>query len=258
MIASQTAASAPYKRLSWPQAFWDLLLIQLANWRWSWPATLINGLLIPLTTLFFIRSAAGESGASSEFLISGNIIISLIFTTMGGTSARFSFMRTFGVLDYYATLPVSKVLLVLAVNFGFLILTLPSAFLTILIAQLFGMHFTLNLTFFLIVPLASFSLSAVGAFVGVVAPNFDTANTITAILQFFFMGAGPILIPAERLPDFLNMVGRALPSTYAADALRRSLANNYDFTFLFDLAFLIVFNLAAMFFVAKRMEWRRG
>ena len=243
---------------TWAKTFWDLLVIQLANWRWSWPATIINGLLVPLTALFFIKAASGDGTTSNEFLISGNIIISLIFTTMYGTSARFSFMRTFGVLDYYATLPVPKVLLVLAVNAGFLILTLPSALLTIVIAQLFGLHFQLNLTFFLIVPLASFSLSAVGAFVGVAAPNFDTANTITAILQFLFMGAGPVLLPAERLPDFLNVIGHFLPSTYAADALRHSLSENYDLTFLLDLVFLIGFDLAAMFFVAKRMEWRRG
>jgi ABC-2 type transport system permease protein len=246
------------KKPGWPQVFWDLLLIQLANWRWSWPATLINGLLVPLTALFFLKAAAGDNAASNEFLISGNIIVSLIFTTMYGTSARFSFMRTFGVLDYYATLPVSKILLVMAVNFGFLILTLPSALLTIVIAQLFGLHFELNIFFFLIVPLASFSLSAVGAFVGVAAPNFDTANTITGILQFIFMGCGPVLIPADRLPDFINILGHLLPSTYAADALRHSLTSNYDFNFLFDLAFLAVFDLAAMLFVARKMEWRRS
>ncbi len=247
-----------FKKPGVAQVFWDLLLIQLANWRWSWPATLINGLLVPLTVLFFLKAATGDNGASNEFLVSGNIIISLIFTTMYGTSARFSFMRTFGVLDYYATLPVSKILLVLAVNCGFLVLTLPSTLLTIVIAQLFGLKFSLNIFFFLIVPLASFSLSAVGAFVGVAAPNFDTANTITAILQFVFMGCGPVLIPAERLPAFLNVIGYFLPSTYAADALRHSLSNTYDLTFGLDLGFLILFDLLAMLFVARRMEWRRG
>jgi ABC-2 type transport system permease protein len=244
--------------LSHARAFWDLLLIQLANWRWSWPATLINGLLVPLTALFFLRAAAGDNLASAEFLVSGNIIISLIFTTMYGTSARFSFMRTFGVLDYYATLPVSKIWLVLAVNTGFLILTLPSSLLTIVIAQLFGLHFQVNFFFLLIVPLASFSLSAVGAFVGVAAPNFDTANTITGILQFLFMGCGPILIPADRLPDFLNVIGHLLPSTYAADAMRHALSGSFDTAFLLDMVFLVVFDFLAMFFVARRMEWRRG
>ncbi len=243
---------------AWPVAFWDLLLIQLANWRFSWPATLINGLLIPLTTLFFLKAAAGDNAGSAEFLVSGNIVVSLIFTTMFGTSARFAFMRSFGVLDYYATLPVSKILLVLAVNTGFLILTLPSALLTIIIAQLFGLTFQLNLFFLLIVPLASFSLSAVGAFVGVVSPNFDTANTISSILQFLFMGCGPVLIPADRLPWFVNFIGSFLPSTYAADALRHSLAGSYDLQFALDIGFLVMFDLLAMLFVARKMEWRRA
>jgi ABC-2 type transport system permease protein len=240
----------------WYIAFWDLLLIQLANWRWSWPATLINGMVVPLTALFFLKAAAGESSASPEFLVSGNIIVSLIFTTMYGTSARFAFMRSFGVLDYYATLPVGKILLVLAASFSFILLSLPGTLLTIVIAGFFGLSIQLNLLFFLLIPLAAFSLSAVGAFVGVISPNFDTANTICAILQFVFMGCGPILVPAERLPSFINTLGAFLPSTYAADALRHTLTGTLDGNFLTSLAFLLVFDLLALFFVAYKMEWR--
>lgn len=243
---------------SWYVTFWDLLLIQLANWRWSWPAMLINGMLVPLTALFFLKAATGENSAPPEFLVSGNIVVSLIFTTMYGTSARFAFMRTFGVLDYYATLPVSKVLLVLAVSFGFLLLSLPGTLLTIVIAGFFGLAIQLNFLFFLLIPLASFSLSAVGAFVGVVSPNFDTANTICGILQFIFMGCGPILVPAERLPDVINFLGGFLPSTYAASAMRHALTGVIDGRFFTDLFFLLIFDALAMFFVAYKMEWRRG
>lgn len=240
--------------------FWDLFVIQLANWRWSWPATLINGLLVPLTTFFFFKMiTSGDSTQINLYLISGNIIVSLLFTTMYGTCARFAFMRTFGVLDYYATLPVYKPLLVLAVNCGFLVLTLPTAFLTLLLGEwFFSLQVSVNPTFIILVPLASFSLSAVGAFVGVVAPNFDTATTISGILQFVFMGASPVLIPAERLPEIVQWFSYLLPSTYAADALRLSLTEQYSGRFFLDLAFLIIFDLAAMIFVASKMEWRQG
>jgi ABC-2 type transport system permease protein len=235
-----------------------LFLIQLANWRWSWQAMAINGLIVPITTLYFLKTMGGSS-TQPELILSGNIIVSLIFTTMYGTSARFSFMRTFGVLDYYATLPVPKALLVLAVNAGFLVLSLPTAILTIFIGQWFlGLSLSLSPVFFILVPLASFSLSAVGAFVGVAAPNFDAANTITGILQFVFMGVGPVLLPQERLPEIVVFLGQFLPSTYAADALRHTLNSNYDGRFLLDLGFLVVFDLVAMLFVGYKMEWRRG
>ncbi|MEI6045662.1 MAG: ABC transporter permease [Chloroflexota bacterium] len=238
--------------------FWDLFLIQLANWRWSWQAMAINGLIVPMTTLYFLKTM-GTAADQPELILSGNIIVSLIFTTMYGTSARFSFMRTFGVLDYYATLPVPKALLVLAVNAGFLVLSLPTALLTVLIGQWFlGLNLSLSPMFLVLVPLASFSLSAVGAFVGVAAPNFDAANTVTAILQFIFMGLGPVLLPEERLPAFAIFLGHFLPSTYAADALRHTLNSTYDGRFFLDLAFLIIFDLLAMVFVGYKMEWRRG
>jgi ABC-2 type transport system permease protein len=240
------------------RVFWDLFLIQLANWRWSWQAMVINGLIVPMTTLYFLKTM-GAAADQPELILSGNIIVSLIFTTMYGTSARFSFMRSFGVLDYYATLPVSKGLLVLSVNAGFLVLSMPTALLTVLIGQWFlGLNLSLSPMFLVLVPLASFSLSAVGAFVGVAAPNFDAANTITGILQFIFMGLGPVLLPEERLPAIALFLGQFLPSTYAADALRHTLNSTYDGRFFVDLAFLLIFDIIAMFFVGYKMEWRRG
>lgn len=240
------------------KTFWDLFLIQLANWRWSWQAMAINGLIVPMTTLYFLKTI-GDGSSRPELLLGGNVIISLIFTTMYGTSARFSFMRTFGVLDYYATLPVSKGLLVLAVNAGFLVLSMPTAVLTIFIGQWFlGLDISLSPVFFGLVPLASFSLSAVGAFVGVAAPNFDAANTITGILQFIFMGVGPVLLPEERLPPLVNLLGQFLPSTHAATALRHTLSGDYSGSFYLDLAFLVLFDIAAMLFVGYKMEWRRS
>jgi ABC-2 type transport system permease protein len=240
--------------------FWDLFLIQLANWRWAWAATLINGLLVPFTIFFFISTIGStETTAAKIYLLSGNVIASLIFTTMYGTSARFSFMRTFGVLDYYATLPVPKPLLVLAVSSGFFVLTLPSAVITVIIGQIFfGLNLSLSPVFFLLIPLASFSLSAVGAFVGVAAPNFDTANTITGVLQFLFLGLGDILLPADRLPDIADFVSYLLPCRYAAAALRQSLSGDYALSFWLNVGVLCLFNLAAFLFVAYKMEWRRG
>lgn len=240
--------------------FWDLFLIQLANWRWAWAATLINGLLVPLTIFFFLTSiGSAESAEAKIYLLSGNVIASLIFTTMYGTSARFSFMRTFGILDYYATLPVPKPLLVMAVSAGFFVLTLPSAVITVIIGQLFfGLNLNLSPPFFLLIPLASFSLSAVGAFVGVTAPNFDTANTLTGVLQFVFLGVGDVLLPAERLPEVLNFLSYFLPCRYAAGALRQSLSGDFSGGFWLNLGMLLLFNLTAFLFVAFKMEWRRG
>ncbi|NWJ44456.1 MAG: ABC transporter permease [Chloroflexi bacterium] len=238
--------------------FWDLFLIQLANWRWSWAATMINGLLVPLTTFFFFKLLATSGNTEQDlYLLSGNIIVSLLFTTMYGTCARFSFMRTFGVLDYYATLPVYKGLLVLAVNAGFLVLTLPTALLTVLMGQyIFNITISLSPLFLLIVPLASFSLSAVGALVGVTAPNFDTATSISGVLQFIFMGLSPILVAADRLPEFVQWIGKALPSTYAAEALRLSLIGQFNEKFWLDVVILLVVNTLIMLYVGSKMEWR--
>ena len=59
-----------------------------------------------------------------------------------------------------------------------------------------------------------------GALIGVVARAPEEVGTISTLITFVSVGLGPVIIPASRLPAFVNWISLISPATYAASALR--------------------------------------
>ena len=75
----------------------------------------------------FARDSGGEA---LIYVVTGNIVISLLFGTMGNVESRVSWLRFQGGLDYFATLPVRRYVFVLAMVAAFLLISLPSLIIT--------------------------------------------------------------------------------------------------------------------------------
>ena len=90
--------------------FYDLYLMQLANYRWTWKWQIIWGLIAPLSFMFTARTILARDATLDlgAHILAGNLILSSLFTTMGNTANRFAWLKEFEGLDYYATLPISR------------------------------------------------------------------------------------------------------------------------------------------------------
>src|SRR5687768_7865995 len=101
--------------------FWDLYLMQLANFRWTWRWQVIGGLVAPLSFMFLLNTllereaGTAEAVAMGAHILAGNIVMSTVFTTMGHTASRFAWLKETEGLDYYATLPIDRAMMVAAV-----------------------------------------------------------------------------------------------------------------------------------------------
>ncbi len=105
----------------------NLTLIQLANWRWSWRGMLITAVVAPvLTTLGLSAFVAHSDTETLAYILSGNLVMSLLFGTLNNVAGHFSYMRIVGRMDFFATLPIYRVTLIIATVFAFLVLALPS------------------------------------------------------------------------------------------------------------------------------------
>jgi ABC-2 type transport system permease protein len=72
----------------------DLTLIQLTNWRWSWRGTLTTSLIAPvLSTLALGSFAANEGRTVLGYVVTGNVVLSLLFGTVNKVSGNFAYMR---------------------------------------------------------------------------------------------------------------------------------------------------------------------
>lgn len=208
-----------------PVQLLDLVLIQLSNWRWSWRRMVITGMIAPLCSLLALGLFARDAGPEAlVYVLTGNVVLALMFENLGKVSSNFAFMKAMGTLNYFATLPIRRYLLVLATLIAFFLMSLPALLLTVTAGwRLLGISLALHGLLLLVVPLTALPLAALGALLGLHARTPEEAGSTTTLLIFVLTALGPVVIPPERLPGWLVSLGWLSPATYAASALRQTL-----------------------------------
>ncbi len=247
------------KRPSLATQLFDLILIQLSNFRWSWRRMIISGMAAPLLSLLALGVFARDAGPEAlAYVFTGNIVLALMFENLGKVSGNFAFMKAMGTLDYFATLPIHRYTVVLASLFSFLLLSLPSSLVMLLVGAWY-LHISLSphLLVALVVPLTAVSLAALGAFIGVVSRTPEEAGPIATLLIMLFTALGPVVIPPERLPGFMVWIGHFSPATYAASALRQTLLGPLTIRLALDLFVLALLALVTGWIVSRKMDWRQ-
>jgi ABC-2 type transport system permease protein len=236
----------------------DLTLIQMTNWRWSWKGGVIVGFLAPTFLIAAFGTFANNDPTVLGYVLTGNVVLSLLLIGLSRVSNHFAFIRAMGTLDYFATLPISRVAFILATVIAFLVLALPSTLATLLLGWLI-LHVPLQINPLVIVilPLISVSLSGLGALIGLLGNTPDEVNNVSTIVSFILFGFGPVIVPLEKLPDFMRTLSLFSPATYAASALRQVLLGQADrIPMLVGIVVLAVFTVATLWLVTRRLDWR--
>jgi ABC-2 type transport system permease protein len=95
--------------------------------------------------------------------------------------------------------------------------------------------------------LGTASFVGVGIVLSTIAPDQETANMMASLLQFPMMFLCGIMFPIEQLPSWMQLVGKALPLYYAADALRKVVILNASMNLIMpDILILLAYAAATM------------
>jgi ABC-2 type transport system permease protein len=253
-----TITPTPLRRQPLATQFLDLLLIELTNWRWSWRLTLVTGAVAPLISILALGVFARDAGAEAlAYVLTGNLVMSLLFGTMNNLESHFGYLRLGGMLDYFATLPLRRGVLLAAVVTAFLLLALPGLLITLLAgAAVLGVPLSLHPAALLALPLCALPLAGIGALVGMKVRNPMDGGPICLLVTVALLALGPVMVPPSRLPAALQIVGWASPATYAASALRLTLLGPVTSRLFLDLAVLAL--LAAIMMAAVARQLGRG
>jgi ABC-2 type transport system permease protein len=161
--------------------------------------------LDPLTTLFL------ATGAPTIALISMGLVLVPQIVAQA---------KTEGSLDYMRSLPVPRVVYLLADLTVWLAVVLPGVVFAIVVAALrFGLDLHVSP---LVVPallLVAFTSASIGYAIASLLPPM-LANLTTQVLVVFVLMFSPLTFPAERLPDWLAAVHRALPIQAMGEVVR--------------------------------------
>lgn len=238
----------------------DLFLIELTNWRWSWQPMVILGAATPLLSILALGVFARDSGREAlAYILTGNVVISLMLGNMRAVENHFSFMRFRGTLDYFAMLPIRRSIVILAVMLAFLLLHLPSVAVTILFGSLLlKVPVKPHPIVLLVVPMCAIPLSGIGALIGTRARTPQESGTLSLLVTMAMAALGPVAVPPDRLPEISVALGRFSPATYAASALRQALIGPLSGQIVVDLAVLAGTSTAVLWLVGRKIDWRQS
>ena len=255
MLANQRSSHTVFTQ------FVDLYLMELTNWRWAWRGHLLmRGTFAPLFMMILLGFFAKDSGPEAlAYILTGNMVMSLIFGTMNSIESRVEWLRFNGGLDFFATLPIQRAVFTLALVASFLLFSLPS----MIITMLFG-TFWLNLPvdvhplILLVVPICAAPLAGVGALIGLTCRSREEGGNIAFLLNFILTFIGPVIVPPDRLPAIMTWVGHLSPATYAASALRQVVIGPVGSQILLDLTVLLLMAAFFLWLVGYKISWQEG
>ncbi|MFJ8142293.1 ABC transporter permease [Streptomyces sp. NPDC096013] len=241
-----------------PAQLVDLLLVQLSNWRWAWPQLVLTGLITPVISMLALATVSGNDDQTVKaHILTGTLMLALLFQNQNQVAGNFSFMKANGTLDFFAALPVNRVLLAIATVGAFFLLSVPALILTVVIGALFlDIPLSPSLWLLLVVPLCVLPAAGIGALIGSVTNSIEESTSLSLVVTFLMTGCGAVVIPADQLPGWLNTLGAVNPATYAAAALRAALTGTDTASLPGDAAVLALFALVIVLLVVTRMPWR--
>jgi ABC-2 type transport system permease protein len=235
----------------------NLTLIQLANWRWSWRGMLLTATVAPLLSTAALSVFARDSGPEAlAYILTGNMVMSLLFGTFERVAGHFAYMRLVGRLDFFASLPVHRVALILGTVCAFLLLALPSVLVTLITGVLIlGVDLAISPWIVVAIPLIGMALCGLGALIGIALKTPEEVWNLSALIAFLLLGFGPVVIPPDRLPGIVNTLSYLSPATYAASALRQTVLGLSDRIPLgLDLVVLAALLVGSLWLVGRQMD----
>jgi ABC-2 type transport system permease protein len=234
----------------------DLLCMELRNWRWSWQVMVLTATISPVLSIIALGSFAARNDTESlHAILAGSLVMSLMFGNLDNVSSRFAYMRFSGTLDYYATLPIQRSLLMVAVVLAFFVLSLPSLLVTIGFGAWFlHVSLTIHSLILLVIPLCVLPLAGVGAAIGASSPTPEVGSGLTLLVTMLALFVGPVLLPASRLPEIVQTIGYLSPATYAASALKQTLLEPMTPRIVIDLFALTGFLVLTLWLVSRKLK----
>ena len=115
---------------------------------------------------------------------------------------------------------------------------------------------TIHPLILIVIPWCTIPLAGVGAALGMIGRTQHVSGNLRFILMLVMTGLGPVVVPPDHLPNFMILLGRFSPATYAASALRQVMVGPVTAQLLVDLAVLGGIAVVSMWWVGHRMNAR--
>ncbi|MGQ9535331.1 MAG: ABC transporter permease [bacterium] len=237
---------------------WTLMVIELKTFRVVGLGTTVVVLGIPFGAIIIILMLSGGAQSWGILYIGGGITLIISNLCLVFLAQRLIYLRKFGGVQFFYTLPISPISLPLAILLAHIILVIPMIFFFLLISSLiFQLKMTISFWLLLIIILSILSFMGIGGIIGLYPKNYQRAENLSTILMFVVMFGTPIFWPAQLLPHFVQVLQRFFPFIYSVEGIRLTLGlNSLNLQIYTDVIFLGLFAIVSQFLFLRFNLWQ--
>jgi ABC-2 type transport system permease protein len=201
-------------------------------------------------TFSFRYGASGPDASFLTFLIPGIVGMTAMFGSINETMS-IVWDKSLGVFDRILAAPVSSTSIIVGKTMAGAVMGVISALVLLIIGSLLYSVSFANIGFvLLIIVLASFSFTGIGTIISGLASEPREAMMLSNLLRFPMMFLGGVFFDINTMPMPLPYVSKALPLTYATEALRTVMSGDMTVV-LFDAIVLVAYTAGTMIIGSK-------
>ncbi len=172
-----------------------------------------------------VQSEGVVSGHSSyfDFVAPGIMAMTVMMSVMTGLPAAISQEKEVGTLDGMMVAPINRLSIIVGKTIAQTTRGLLQGVIILVLASLlFGVSIQGNIILvFALLLLGVFSFVGLGVVLTSFAKDQETAMMVMMTLMFPMMFLSGVFFPVQQMPWYMQDISKALPLTYAADALRK-------------------------------------
>lgn len=218
------------------------------------PPNISWGILFPFA---FVLAFAIRNPGDVRDLVPGLLALTVLFGTSSMEAIVIVFERRIGSLERLLLAPVRLPALLAGKLLGGMVFGLTVTLAVLVIALIVfggdGIHWPLLILALL---LSAAAFSALGAFVSVAVKEVFEAQTLANFIRFPMMFLGGVFVPVTSMPPGLQVIARALPLTYAVEALHTALTGGSWAGAALDLAALAAFAVVLFALAVRALAQR--
>lgn len=195
--------------------------------------------------------------SNMDFLVPAILAMSLLQLGLFGTTQPLVSLRERKILRRLGATPMPRwTLLVSQVMLRLTITLIQTALILGIGAYAFGVHILNPLATVGIIVLSAVMCISLGYLLASISKTQESASAITQAINFPMMFLTGIFFPLTFLPDFLDVVVKALPLTYIADAMRQTMINSTPaFPLLTDVLVIAAWAIVCGLLSARLFRW---
>jgi ABC-2 type transport system permease protein len=158
-----------------------------------------------------------------DFIAPGIMAMTVMMSVMTGLPAAISQEKEVGTLDGMMVAPINRLSIIVGKTLAQTARGLLQGVLILILASLlFGVSIQGSiLLVFALLLLGVFSFVGLGVVLTSFAKDQETAMMVMMTLMFPMMFLSGVFFPVQQMPWYMQDISKALPLTYAADALRK-------------------------------------